>query len=90
MNYDELGGYTDEQLSAELQRRKDKAAAPPLAMALHNCDFNPLRRMLIDHLAVTVKEGWENDDIRGYAFEAAMKAVFGNGYWSWRNKQSWN
>ena len=82
---------SDDELKAELERREkreeEKKSAPP--EPLREPNFEPLRKMIIRGTLDAIDIGAEDDDFQHYLYEAAMEAVYGKGFWVWRNKQKW-
>lgn len=83
----DLKKATEEELLAELQRRQKPQAPAP--MPVKNSDFGPLIKMVTEIVAQSILNGYENDDFKSYVFEVAMTAIYGPGYWPWRNGQKW-
>lgn len=79
--------YTDEQLQAELDRRKKPVLDRP--DRLRYPDWEPLIKMMEEGTNSSIKEGYEDDDFKHYVYEAAMTAVYGKNYFVWRNAQRW-
>lgn len=82
-----LKNVSDADLEKELERRRTVVSKAPTP--LDNPDFTKLRAMVIAGVDETVKDQHEDDDFEHYVYEAAMEAVFGKGFWEWRNKQKW-
>jgi len=80
-------GVPDDALEAELARRKKLANMPP--QPLKEPDFSGLVKTVTSGIAQSMEEGYEDDDFKHYVYEAAMEAVYGKGFWTWRNKQKW-
>jgi hypothetical protein len=76
-----LGKYTDEELLAELERRKQEAPVP-----LVNPDFTKVRKLVIDYV-----ENNHVKDIEHYIFEEAVNAVYGLNYdiWNYINHRTY-
>jgi len=83
----ELKKVSDEELEAELERRKKVKNAPPVPLDQPN--FEPLRKMIIEGTRESIENESEDDDFSHYVYEAAMDAVYGKNFWVWRNKQDW-
>ena len=60
---------------------------PPQPLA--QPDFSALIRCVTGGVAQAIKDGYEDEDLRSYIYEAAMEAVYGPGYWPWRRSQKW-
>ncbi len=82
-----MNEYTDEQLQAELERRKKPSLAPPDRARYP--DWEPLIKTIEDGTARSIKDGYEDDDFKHYVYESAMIAVYGKDYFVWRNAQKW-
>ena len=81
---------TTEQLEAELAKRK---AAPSTApVPLEKMDFSNLIKCVTDRVSQCFDDGVSqcfDEDFSHYVYEEAMKAVYGDGYFAWRNAQKW-
>ncbi len=88
---EQLSGYTDKQLKEELNRReKEKAdATPPEPIPYDSVCFLTLYETLVEGYRTTIANGYENEELWAFTWEAAMTAVFGDPYWAWRRKQGW-
>lgn len=76
---------TDEQLAAEVSRRGIKIPlAPPEEHS--KIDFSVLLKTVRSGVLQTVQDGYESDGLHHYIYEAAIEAVYGPGYWNWKNK----
>lgn len=82
-----LDNVSEADLLAEIERRKKRALPVPQTLPVPNWD--PLIKMIEESLAESIKQGYENDDFQHYVYEMAMKAVYGDGYFPWRNAQRW-
>lgn len=82
-----LDGATDDELKAELERRKKIERSPPAP--LPNPDFSGLRQMIIEMVANAAVSQCMDEDADHYVYEAAIEAVYGKSFWAWRNKQRW-
>lgn len=76
-----------EDLERELERRKRELRGPPTP--LKEPDFSNLQELVVEGTKASVQNGYEDDDFQHYVYEAAMEAVFGKDFWTWRNKQKW-
>jgi len=84
----ELSKFSDEELQAELERRaKD---GDPLPKPLEKPDFKRLAKLVVEGVEEAHEEKYEDDDFEHFVYEAAMEAVYGKGFWAWRNKQNWD
>lgn len=77
-----LTGFTDEQLRAELERRRLGARPQPK----QNPDFGPLIQMLEDDIAEMEQTKHRDDDISHYVYESALKCLYGPDVFKWINK----
>jgi len=83
----ELSKFSDEELMEEVARRAKDGDPPP--KPLEKPDFKKLVRVVIDGVDEAHEEKYENDDFEHFVYEAAVEAVYGKGFWTWRNKQNW-
>lgn len=84
----DLRNATEADLQVELERRKQAAALGPIH-PLPSPDFSDLQKTVVDGTAQSIKDGYENDDFNHYIYEAAMEAVYGKAYWTWKRQQGW-
>lgn len=82
-----LDTFTTEQLEEEVERRRKKEAEPPEAVA--NPDFREVIDTAMEGVASMVRDDYEDDDLSHLIYERVMEAVFGPGYWAWRNARGW-
>lgn len=54
---------------------------------LESPDFSALIELIREGTEAVANGEDENDDFRQYVYEAAMEAVYGPGFWAWRNAQ---
>lgn len=83
----DLRNVSQEELQAELDRRKVPAVTKPEPLAVP--DFSALITMMADGIERSIADGFENEDFKYYIYEAAMEAVYGGGCWIWRSAQKW-
>lgn len=70
-----LKDYTDEELEAELNRRKPQPKPPfPKEKEVH--DFSTLRALVRSYLTELNEKGWADEDSQQYIFEAAIELFF--------------
>lgn len=78
---------TVDELRAELERRR----APPMDVpaALMMPDFDQLTEMCVQYRDFVDDdvEWCDDNDFKQHIFESALSAVFGPGFWVWRNKR---
>lgn len=79
--------FTNEQLEAELVRRKLIANTPPVP--LKTMDFSRLIVAAIDGIEDAAKNQYMDDDLKTYIWETALECVYGKDFWEWRGKQRW-
>lgn len=76
--------YSDEELRAELERRKNKELPKPLYV------YNPdlVEKRCREYVYRMEKFGGfgDYDDEERYIFEAAMEMVYGDKIWDWVDK----
>jgi hypothetical protein len=77
-----LTDVTDDELKAELERRRLGARPQPI----QNPDFGPLIKMLEEDLESIEKTKQRDEDINHYAYEAAMTCLYGPDVFKWINK----
>jgi hypothetical protein len=78
---------TDEELEAEVERRKLLARKAPIRIVTP--DFSTLITT-VDEFITGLEEDVENyredDDTEHYIYEAAVEALYGKEIWGWLNK----
>ena len=72
---------TEEEIEQELERRKRDKAPEPIA----NPDFSRLIKMTLEETEYLKKNGYPSKDFDHYVYEEVMSAIYGKGYWKWRN-----
>ena len=83
-----LATATLEQLEAELaQRRLAAKEGPPQPIPIP--DWKPVIDCVRTGVRRMVEDGREDEKLRAYIYEAAVTAVYGEAYWTWRRKQSY-
>ena len=94
MSYDPVGkalleSFDDEQLEAELTRRKrEKELAEIPAPIKGPHDWSEVIMLCTSYVAAIAEAKWEQSDSKQYIFEAAMEAVYGGEeVWKWINKK---
>lgn len=78
----DLSGLSDEDLRAELERRK--APPVPVPVQRENPDFSALRSCVVSGVERAMAEGYVDEDLRQYVYEEAVSAVYGQTFWEWR------
>ncbi len=89
LRLDLLQPFSDEELAAEIERRKTIAEAPAMPVLVANPDFTGLIDTIVTGHRYTAERGYEDDDFEHWVYEAAMVAVYGKEYWDWRKRQKW-
>ena len=74
---DDLQKYTDDDLTAEIERRKQARLQAEEPKPLDVQDGSALTQMCIDHVKEVWAWGWHESDWTHYIYEAALEAVFG-------------
>lgn len=78
-----LDKYSNEELNAEIERRKQiKRKAPE---PLENLVWQPLLNVCRDYLHELETLGFADDDYPHYIFEAAITAIYGADIWTYIN-----
>ena len=80
-----LKSFTDEELQAEIERRKEEKALPK-PKAVENPDFSMVVDYCKSYIDDLYNKGWVDDDMEYYVFEAAIQAVFGKDIFDWIKK----
>lgn len=82
----DLSSASEAELQAELERRQRAAAVPtPQAKPITEVDWSRVHRAATELVRYAIQDGYFDDAAPQYVYEAAMEAVFGKGYWEWRN-----
>lgn len=78
-----ITAFTDEELEAEMDRREAEREAAKRPKPIENPDFS----ILLDNCAEYIKQlsanGYYDDDLKDYVFEAAVEAIYGRDIWDW-------
>lgn len=82
-----LKDFTEEELQAELEAREKKRSQ--VISPLIDPNFDALVSMIKEGVSRSAANEYESADFPHYVYEAAMEAVYGAGYWKWRNAQNW-
>jgi len=72
-----LNEFTDGQLEAELERRKN-ANLLPQPQPVKNPDFTDIISMCKKHISDLWRDGYNDDDDEEYIYETILRAVFGD------------
>lgn len=82
-----IDNLTDEELAAELERRKQRKEQEEKPKQLETIDITSLRAICQEYIDTLASGGYVSDDFDHYIYEAAIEAVFGTGVWGWINKR---
>lgn len=82
-----LKNLTDEQLEREIERRKLNKSIP-VPEPLTEPNWLPVYKMVLDYISQLDAQGWVDDDLQHYIFEAAMESVYGDDVWKFINSRS--
>jgi len=85
---DKFEVFTDEQLDAEIKRRKKKEEKASRPVPLENPDFSGLIEVLEDTISTMADPEKFSEDDEHWAYEAAMEAVYGKSVWPWVNSRT--
>ena len=84
----DLSRVPDEELQREIEMRKLRVDEP-MPQILGKLDFTNLVTLIVEGFNKANIEGYFDDDLKGYIYEAAVEAVYGKSFWEWRKKQKW-
>ena len=56
---------------------------------LPNPDFSDLIKCIEFGTKRSIEDGYQDEDFPNYVYEAAMQAVYGKDYFTWRNSRKW-
>lgn len=87
VNDDRLKDISDEALTAELARRRAVRAGIP--EPLPDPDFSKVEIAVVDGIKRAYSKQYLDDNFKQYIYEAAVEAVYGPAFWTWRNAQRW-
>lgn len=79
----DLSKFTAEELKAELKNREKKAKFARPVM-LDNPDYTSLRTCIAAGIEKMIEDEFEDEDFSHFVYEAAIEAVYGKEYWTWR------
>ena len=79
-----IADATIEQLEAEIRKRTSVSSVPE---PLRSPDFSELHKMVVEGVNESHAEQYEDEDFKHYVYEAAMIAVYGKNFFTWRNSQ---
>ena len=83
-----LESFDDEQLEAELTRRKTERERAEIPKPVPDPDWSEVIFLCTSYISTLAEAGWEQKDSKMYIFEAAMEAVYGGSeIWHWINKK---
>jgi hypothetical protein len=84
-----MAGLSDEELEAEMKRRKEAREAAKRPQPADNPDFGILLGQCAEYIKQLAAYGRYDEDLKDYVFEAAVEAIYGRGVWDWvAEKQS--
>lgn len=75
--------YSDEDLLAEIKRRKRVKKEKPKQLEVLNCE--PMRKACQQYIDEIVENKYVDEDLKQYIFECAMETIFGKDVWNWIN-----
>jgi hypothetical protein len=85
-----LKDMTDEELKAELKRRKQEREAAETPKPVDNPDFSGLIEMFQGEIRDICKGNYHDDthsDFIHYVYETAAEAIYGKDFFKWYNKK---
>ena len=80
-----LKEMTDEELQAELDRRKAKRDKAAIPVPIEEPDWSRVKIMAMDHVGRTLRRERESKDIDHYIYELVLEAVYGADIWNTLN-----
>ncbi len=83
----DVSALSDADLKAELERRAKASLPDPVPLL--QPDFRVLVETVTEGVVLAIADGYQDEDFAYYVYEAAMTAVYGEGYWEWRWAQKW-
>lgn len=75
--------FTDEELEAELERRREAREAARRPSPADDPDFGILLDNCAEVIRQVTKDGYYDEDCKTYIFEAAMTAIYGPRVFGW-------
>lgn len=82
-----LENMTVEQLREELAKREKEIKDQEKPKLLENKDFSKVVEYCVEYIEELNVNGYADEDLRHYIYEAAMTACFGDDVWVWVRKQ---
>lgn len=80
-----ISNYSDEELEAEIQRRKVAAITKPELLDVPN--IIKIRQAVMEYIEfMGSHDYYEDNDHSRWVFEAAVEAFYGKDAWHWLNK----
>lgn len=61
----------------------------PRPKPIESPDWSAVKETVIEGVKRMCAEKYEDEDFAQYVYEAAMEAVYGPGYFTWRNSKDW-
>lgn len=52
-------------------------------------DWSRVKETAVSGLEQSIKDKYQDDDLKTYVYEAVMEAVYGKDFFKWRNQQDW-
>lgn len=75
------------ELEAELARRKKEKEAGQVPQPLMHPNWSDTTQQCIGYIQAIAVDGYVDEDLEHYIFEAAINAVYGEDVWKWVNKK---
>lgn len=80
-----LSEYSIEELEQHLEIRKAAKREPP--MSNRSIDWSSLRKLVFEYVVFIASDDYhEDNDYKGYIFESALTAIYGQPIWDWINE----
>ena len=85
----DLSKISKEELKEEIEKREkeEEEREKPLPLPMIDQDFTQVIKLCESYINDLDKDGWVDEDMDHYIFEAAMEAVYGKSVWEWINKK---
>lgn len=83
-----LANATDADLRAELERRERERKRGAIPQPMDTIDWSPVLSVCEQYRDFVASDEYhEDNDFANYIYEAAIAAVFGDGFWNWKRDQ---
>ena len=82
-----LDNYSDYELTAEVERRKEIRETVPEAIAIEFTEWDLVMNGCVSYIEAIKSGNHGLDDIEHYIFERALEAAFGKDVWDWVNER---